>query len=651
MTAACHPILMIRSFIAVFLLCLGAGSVSAQGQNDSVQTSWRLLDYVAVDYGEAVRGGQVVNQFEFAEMREFSTAVAEQIGALPPTPAKSSLVQRAAALQQAIARHAEPAAVATQARQLGADLLAAYPVTLAPRAAPDLARGAALYAENCASCHGARGAGDGPLARGLEPPPIDFTDRGRARERSSFAFYQVINQGLEGTAMQSFAHLPEADRWALAFHSGRFAYPVSLAAAGRQVWESDASLRTRIPDLAALAGLTPATLARDIGEERAAAVIAYLRSNPSAITAPAGAGSLNVARQLLQRSLETYRAGDRGGAQQLALNAYLEGFEPVESLLAARDGEMVVAVEQAMAELRGGIGRGVPAAELEPLIARLDALFVQAEQALAPDQSSAVSTFLGAFAILLREGLEALLIVVAMISFLGRAERRDMLKYVHAGWIVALVAGVATWAAATWVVRIGGADRELLEGFAALLAAAVLLFVGIWMHGKAQAGAWQAYMRDRLSKALTARSAWVLAGLSFIAVYREAFETIIFYAALGAQGNSLPLAAGAGLAVLLLAAIAWAMLVVGRKLPIARFFAWSAVLIAVLAVVLAGKGIAALQEAGWMGITLLPGAPRITMLGLFPTAETIVAQLVMAALLAAGFITARRGATTQPASA
>jgi high-affinity iron transporter len=226
-----------------------------------------------------------------------------------------------------------------------------------------------------------------------------------------------------------------------------------------------------------------------------------------------------------------------------------------------------------------------------------------------------------------------------------------MLKYVHAGWIVALVAGVATWAAATWVVRIGGADRELLEGFAALLAAAVLLFVGIWMHGKAQAGAWQAYMRDRLSKALTARSAWVLAGLSFIAVYREAFETIIFYAALGAQGNSLPLAAGAGLAVLLLAAIAWAMLVVGRKLPIARFFAWSAVLIAVLAVVLAGKGIAALQEAGWMGITLLPGAPRITMLGLFPTAETIVAQLVMAALLAAGFITARRGATTQPASA
>ncbi|MFN3724890.1 MAG: FTR1 family protein [Allosphingosinicella sp.] len=651
MTVAARPLAVIRNLAFVLLLCLGAGGAAAQGDTGSVQTTWRLLDYVAVDYREAVADGRVVNQFEYDEMREFSATIAQQIAALPQSSAKQSLVERAGALQQAIAARADPARVAGQARQLAADLLAAHPVTLAPRSAPDLARGSALYAEQCASCHGATGAGDGPLARGMEPPPIDFTDRDRARERSAFAFYQVINQGLEGTAMQSFGHLPEEDRWALAFHSGRFAYPAELVETGRQLWEGDEALRARIPDLAALAALTPAALARDIGEERAAAVIAYLRSNPAAVTAYAGPGTLDLARQLLGRSLEAYRSGDRSAAQQLALNAYLEGFEPVESLLAARDGRIVIAVEQAMAELRGGIGHGVPVAELEPLVERLDALFVEAEQALAPDQASSVSTFVGAFAILLREGLEALLIVIAMVTFLARADRRDMLKYVHIGWISALVAGVATWAAATYFITISGADRELMEGVAALLAAGVLLFVGIWMHGKAQAGAWQAYMRDRLSKALTARSAWFLAGLAFIAVYREAFETIIFYAALGAQGDPLPLAAGAALAVVLLAAIAWAMLVVGRRLPITKFFAWSAILIAVLAVVLAGKGIAALQEAGWIGVTLVPGAPRSPMLGIYPTVETIVAQVAMAAMLAVGFIVTRRGAPPQPASA
>jgi high-affinity iron transporter len=640
--------------LLVFLLaCLFSAPAAAQTGGSQVQTTWRLLDYVAVDYPEAVRGGRIVNELEYTEMRDFSAAVRQQIGGLPAHAAKAGLTQRAGELQEAIAARAEPPRIAALARSLAADLLRAYPVALAPPSAPDPARGAALYAQHCASCHGETGGGNGPLALEMEPAPIDFTDRARARERSAFAFYQVIDQGLEGTAMMSFAQLPDADRWALAFHAGRFAYPQALADAGRRIWEQDAALRARIPDLAALAALTPAALAAEIGEERAVAVTAFLRGNPAAVTsAPEGAGGLlELARNLLRRSLEAYRGGNRAEAQQLALNAYLEGFEPVESLLGARDGALVIEVEEAMAQLRGAIGNGAPVSEVEPIVQRLDGLFERAEQALGPDQASGISTFLGAFAILLREGLEALLIVIAMITFLGRAERRDMLPYVHAGWIGALVAGVATWAAATYLITIGGADRELLEGFAALLAAAVLLFVGIWMHGKAQAGAWQAYMRDRLGKALTARSAWLLAGLAFIAVYREAFETILFYTALSTQGEPLPLIAGAAAAIVLLALIAWAMLRLGRRLPIGKFFAYSAGLMAVLAVVLAGKGIAALQEAGWIGVTLLPGAPRSALLGLYPTWETIGAQLLMVVLIAAGFIAARRTKQPQPASA
>src|SRR5690606_2290498 len=129
----------------------------------------------------------------------------------------------------------------------------------------------------------------------------------------------------------------------------------------------------------------------------------------------------------------------------------------------------------------------------------IDTLLTEAEQVLAPGEADATAAFAGAFTILLREGLEALLIVIAMLAFLRKAGRTEAMPYVHAGWVGALVAGGATWAAATGLIGISGASRELTEGFAALFAAVVLVWVGIWMHGKSQAGAWQRYIEDRLS--------------------------------------------------------------------------------------------------------------------------------------------------------
>jgi len=223
-----------------------------------------------------------------------------------------------------------------------------------------------------------------------------------------------------------------------------------------------------------------------------------------------------------------------------------------------------------------------------------------------------------------------------------RAGRRDLTRYVHAGWIAAIVAGVATWYAATHLIAISGADRELAEGFGAILAALVLLFVGVWMHDKSRAGAWQTYVQGRLDRALGTGSIWLLFGLSFVAVYREAFETILFYAAIGAEGSGLALLGGMALAIAVLAALAWAMIRFARRLPIEKFFRYSAILIAILAVVLAGKGLAALQEAGLIGVTPLAGFPRSPLLGLYPTAETVIAQLVMIALILLGWLSSRR---------
>lgn len=624
-------------------LVLGAPApVQAQAPAASeAQVAWRLLDYVSVDYAGAVANGQIVNPAEYGEMTEFAGQIRTRIDALPATAGKAALVRDAAALEARIRDKAAPKAVAAQAKTLAAALLAAYPSPLAPSFPPDLARGQALYQEQCAVCHGVTGRADGEGAQGLDPAPIAFAGVERARQRSVFGLYQVIDQGLDGTAMASFAHLPAEDRWALAFYVGRFAFTEAEAAEGQRLWESDPAIRAAFPTLAAVTQTTPADLASRIGETKARAVTAYLRRHPDAAS-PASGGALTLARTRLTESLTAYRAGDRKQAADLALSAYLDGFEPVEPALGARDGALLRRVETAMTGLRAAIGRGAPTSEVEAQVERLNALLDTAERALAPQKADNVASFAGAFTILLREGLEALLIVVAMIAFLRKAERPEALRYVHGGWIAALAAGGATWAAATFLIAISGASRELTEGFGSLLAGAVLVSVGIWMHGKSHADAWQTYIRDKLSRALSGRSAWLLFLLAFVVVYREVFETILFYAAIWSQGGHLGMLAGALSAVAVLAVVAWALLTYSKRLPIGRFFSLSSILMAVLSVVLVGKGVAALQEAGWIDVHPVAWSPRIEILGLYPTLEGVLVQLLTVLVLVVGFLRASR---------
>lgn len=630
--------------LALLWLLVSAGSTARAGEHDaSAQTAWRLLDYIAVDYREAVARGEIVKATEYAEMVEFAKSARARIETLPPVPAQAALLAEAGKLEAAIAAKDAPDAVAHLAHELADALLAAYPVATAPAAPPDLARGAVLYAEHCASCHGASGQGDGPDARGLDPPPIAFTDLERARERSLFGLYQVIDQGLEETAMASYAWLPPEDRWALAFHVGGMAYSQADIHAGERLRAEEPALLGRVPDLEALTRATQASLAAEIGEDQAKALLAYLRTHPEA-AAPEAGGALATARARLAEALAAYERGDRREAADLALSAYLDGFEPVEPALAARDGAFMRKIEEAMIALRAEIGRDAPAAQIEARIGEITAMLGTAEARLAPGEASSLASFVGAFTILLREGLEAILIVVAMLAFLQQAGRTEAVAYVHGGWIAALAAGFVTWVVATYFVAISGAGRELTEGIGALLAAAVLISVGIWMHGKSQADAWQAYIHEKMARALSRGSAWFLFGLAFIVVYREAFETILFYMALWSQGGRAGILAGAGLAALLLAATAWALLRYSRRLPIGQFFLYSSVLIAILAVILAGKGIAALQEAGWMAVQPIAAIPRIEVLGFYPTWETVIAQIVTLGILLVAFWLNRRGA-------
>ena len=642
-SATVHPAL--RLILLALALCL---SVTANAEEPDVRTTWRLLDYIAVDYASAVSEGRVADEFEYREMVEFSDVVARQVAAFPDTKDNQALIRRSDQLRALIANKEPAERVGRLARALAASLLTAYPVPLAPSQAPDLDRARTLFAQNCASCHGAAGSAPPAAMQALDPPPIDFTDIDRARQRSAFGLYQVITQGLEGTSMASFASLSDEDRWALAFHAGSIAF--EDVAKGERIWREDDGIRQLVPDLETLAALTPESLAEQIGEDRALAVMAYLRANPDAVGQANDAGSLAFVRDTLDRSLSAYRAGNREEARQLALSAYLDGFEPLEALLATRDGGLMREVEQALGQFRAGIESGANPSELQQLRARIDSLLARAEEALAPEAASEISTFLGAFTILLREGIEALLVVIAMIAFVKKSHRFEVLPYVHGGWIAALLAGVATWVLATYFVSISGASREMTEGIGALLAAVILVSVGIWMHGKSQAEEWRRYIQEKMGKALSRGSAWFLFGLAFVVVYREAFETILFYAALWNPQSSGIILAGALSAVALLALIAWAMLRYSRKLPITQFFRYSAILIAILAVILAGKGVGAFQEAGVLSATFIAGLPRLAELGFFPTVETIGAQLLTLLALIAGFRVSRSPSGPQPAA-
>lgn len=648
--ATAHRQCLLAFFFAALALVLAPTSARAAANPNEVQTAWRLLDYIAVDYDGAVSDGRITSPSEYAEMTEFSASAAAKIAALPANPQRQGLVDGVVRLQRLIADKAPKQDVAQAGHGLAAALLAAYPVPLAPANAPSFARGKALYAQNCAACHGIAGDGHGPNAASLSTPPIAFTDRARAEQRSIFALYQVITQGIDGTAMPSWDSLPSQDRWALAFYAGHFAFTDQQVSEGKHLWASGPSLHKLVPDLKTLAGLRPATLAKTIGQDKADAVFAYLRRHPDAVVQQPS-GSLDLVRTRLADSLAAYRAGQRKQAQDLALSAYLDGFEPIEPTLGARDATLMTRIESEMGQYRAAIGRDVSADDATRRVQILNGLFDDAEAALASNSGSELTTFVGAATILLREGLEALLIVVAMIAFLRKAERVEVLPYVHGGWISALTAGVATWAVATYAIGISGASRELTEGFGSIFAAVVLLSVGIWMHGKAQADQWQRYIRDKMTKALTGRSAWLLFGLAFIVVYREVFETILFYAALWTQGNGGAMLAGAGVAVAALAIIAWAMLRYSRDLPIAKFFNYSAWLMAVLTVVLAGKGVAALQEAGIINIAPLVAAPRVSLLGIFPTVQSLAAQAAMLIAIALGFSFNRRKATSQTSDA
>ncbi len=584
-----------------------------------------LLDYIGADYPPTVQDGKVIDDGEYREQQEFSAVLADLVKGLPANAEQNGLEQGVQALRQAIDQRQEGAAVAKQARQLGARLAVAYEVSQAPVITPDPARGAALYAQNCSICHGDTGAGDGPAGVGLEPAPANLRDVSRLDQLSLFDLYNTLALGIDGTEMPSFAdQLDDRQRWDVAAYIASFTAKPA-AGKGDKTW-----------NIADLARQTPAEVAANEGNAVVEAFRAQRAQPPQAKRGPAQL--LEYTASTLDKSLAAYRAGDHDQAYDLSVAAYLEGFELVESSLDNIDTQARKDTEKSLMAYRQSLQDGLPVAQAEQRLAAAKGKLDQAAKLLGSDGLSWSLSYISGLLILLREGLEAILVLAAILAFLRNTGQQSAVRSVNIGWALALVAGFATWALAAYVIDVGGAQRELLEGCTALFAAVMVLWLGVWMHDRRHAAAWKDYIKSSL---VSGGGRFGFAMLAFFSVYRELFEVILFYETLwlqaGPAGHQAVLAGGAT-ALVLLVGLAWVILRGSAKLPLTLFFSINAALLCALSVVFAGHGVKALQEAGVLG-TRPVAFFEFDWLGIHADAYSLSAQTV--ALLAIVFLYGR----------
>ncbi|NWD69426.1 FTR1 family protein [Pseudomonas gingeri] len=584
-----------------------------------------LLDYIGADYPPTVQAGQVVDDAEYREQLEFIKVLQGLVAALPVKPEQAGLVQGIEALQAAVTARDEGESVARQARQLGAKLAVAYEVSQAPIITPDPSRGAPLYAQHCSVCHGDAGAGDGPAGVGLTPPPANLRDAARLDRLSLYAIYTTLGLGVEGTDMPAFAdQLDERQRWDLATYIAGFsAAPVAVN--GGKTY-----------NLADLARSTPAEVQSAEGPAAATTFRAQRAQPPQVKRGPGQL--LDYTATTLDKSLAAYRAGEHEQAYDLSVAAYLEGFELVESSLDNVNATVRKDTEKSLMAYRQSLQDGLPMEQVEQRLDVAKGKLKESADLLGNDGLSQSLSFISGLLILLREGLEAILVLAAVLAFLRNTGQQSAVRSVHVGWGLALVAGLLTWAAAAYLIDVSGAQRELLEGFTALFASVMVLWLGVWMHDRRHAAAWQDYIKSSL---VSGGGRFGFALLAFFSVYRELFEVILFYETLwlqaGPAGHNAVLA-GAATALVLLIGLAWVILRGSAKLPLALFFGINAGLLCALSVVFAGHGVKALQEAGIFG-TRPVAFFEFDWLGIHADAYSLGAQAL--ALLAIGVLYGR----------
>lgn len=346
--------------------------------------------------------------------------------------------------------------------------------------------------------------------------------------------------------------------------------------------------------------------------------------------------------QKIQQALSLAEKGESKKAMLAVQDTYFDVFESsgMENKIGSRDSNFKAEIEGYFTRLVSLIKANAQISELQQQAIGLSQGLAKAVEMLQGGNQSAWDLFLYSLMIILREGLEALLIVAAIVTYLVKNNHQDKLPVIRQSVYAALVASIITAALFQLIFSNSGASRELLEGFTMMIAVVMLFMMSYWLLSKVEAQNWKRYLEGKLSTALTTGSLMGLWFTSFLSVYREGAETVLFYYALIGDATSavsyLYLLAGFVVGSIILVICYFIMRYSVVKLPLKPFFMFTGSFMYLMAFIFAGKSILELIEGKLFEPTLLPTFPEIGWLGIYPYVETLLPQafLLIAAIFA-----------------
>ena len=349
----------------------------------------------------------------------------------------------------------------------------------------------------------------------------------------------------------------------------------------------------------------------------------------------------------LQKTLDLLKEKKKDEALGVARSAYLDSYENIELPLRPIDPDFTLDMEIKFAELRNMIEQGSQYENIVKKIGEIQKGLDESERLVSGIGTIAPGiAFTSSFSIIFREGLESALIIGAIITYLEASRNERFKKHVYYGIILAASATALTWMIAEFFIELSGASRELIEAIAGVSAVAVLFWVSFWVLNKIETKKWIEFVKSKVWKATTTGSVMVFVLLSFFTVYREGFETVLFYQAMLSYAKHMELFVILGMIIGLAVIIGVAFIVrkLGKKLPLRVLFGLTMGIGAYMSITFLGNAIREFQEVGYITTTHLFGIiPRLdvnlaTMTGIHPTLETVVAQLTLLSVYLVGSV-------------